>query len=363
MSRPIEAIINLSALQHNLAVTKQLVGDSRIWAVIKANGYGHGLLRVAKALNQADGFAVASAEEGLQLRQAGFLHPILLLEGLFDAAELALVIQHRLDLVVHSQHQVDWLLAQNIPEPLQLWLKLDTGMHRLGFNEAGLHQALFRLNHHAPHFKAYLMSHFACAEDPNNPFNQQQFLALSHANQSHNLKLSLANSAAIQYMPSTHLDWVRPGIMLYGAGITPAYRERFRPVMSLVSRVIAIKWIDQGESVGYGQTWQATQATCIAIIAVGYGDGYPRHAPNGTPVLVNGFRVPLAGRVSMDMITVDITEYADQIKLDDLAELWGEHLSVDEVADYANTIGYELLCGITQRVKINEQSDDHEVSD
>ncbi|AEG31576.1 alanine racemase [Thiomicrospira cyclica] len=357
MSRPIEAHINLGALQHNLAQTKALVGHSRIWAVIKANGYGHGLLRVAGALNRADGFAVASVDEALQLRQAGFLHPILLLEGLFDASELSLVLQHRLDLVVHSHHQVDWLLAQTIKEPLHLWLKLDTGMHRLGFNEEGLHQALFRLKHHAPRFKCHLMSHLACAED-DTPFNQYQYQQLLAANTNYQYKLSLANSAAIQTAPQTHLNWVRPGIMLYGAGILASQKERFKPVMTLTSRVIALKWIEAGEGVGYGQTWQASQTTCLAIVAVGYGDGYPRHATNGTPVLISGMRFSLVGRVSMDMITVDVTANAQQIKLNDPVELWGPNLSVDEVAEHANTIGYELLCGITQRVKIKELTQD-----
>lgn len=353
MSRPIQALINLSALQHNLIQTKDMVGAARVWAVIKANGYGHGLLRAAKALNQADGFAVASVEEAILLRQAGFLHPILLLEGLFDEAELQVVLQHRLDLVVHSQHQVDWLLAHSVKEPLHLWLKLDTGMHRLGFNEEGLHQALFRLKHHAPHFKCHLMSHLACAEDEH-PLNQQQYQRLLAANQTYQFKLSLANSAAIQLAPTMHLNWVRPGIMLYGAGIAPQHITHFKPVMSLVSRVIAIKWIAAGEGVGYGQTWYAPRPTCLAVVAAGYGDGYPRHAENGTPVIINNLRVPLVGRVSMDMITVDITDHANQIKLNDPVELWGEQLSVDEVAQHANTIGYELLCGITQRVKIKE---------
>jgi alanine racemase len=353
MSRPIQALINLSALQHNLTQTKALVGTARVWAVIKANGYGHGLLRVAKALNQADGFAVASVEEAILLRQAGFLHPILLLEGLFDQSELQVVLQHRLDLVVHSQYQVDWLLAHSIKEPLHLWLKLDTGMHRLGFNDEGLHQALFRLKHHAPQFKCHLMSHLACAEDEH-PLNHQQYQRLLAANQAYQFKLSLANSAAIQLAPSMHLNWVRPGIMLYGAGIVSQHLKRFIPVMSLVSRVIAIKWIATGEGVGYGQIWRAEQPTCLAVVAVGYGDGYPRHAKNGTPVMINNLRVPLVGRVSMDMITVDITHYVNEIKLNDPVELWGERLSVDEVAQHANTIGYELLCGITQRVKIKE---------
>ncbi|SFR49889.1 alanine racemase [Thiomicrospira sp. ALE5] len=357
MTRPIEALINLNALQHNLIQTKKIVGQSRVWAVIKANGYGHGLLRVAKALNQADGFAVASVEEAVTLRQAGFLHPILLLEGLFDAAELRLVLQHRLDIVIHSQHQLDWLLSDTIEDPIHIWLKLDTGMHRLGFNDEGLHQALFRLKHHAPHFKCHLMSHLACAEQVHS-LNQYQHQQLITANERYQYSLSLANSAAIQTAPHTHLNWVRPGIMLYGAGILKPHTQNFKPVMTLVSRVIAIKWIAEGEGVGYGQTWQATRKTCLAIVAVGYGDGYPRHAENGTPVVINKIRCPLVGRVSMDMITVDITDHANDIHLNDPVELWGEQLSVDEVAHHANTIGYELLCGITQRVKIKELTQD-----
>lgn len=357
MSRPLKACINLQALTHNLAQVRQLVPQSKVWAVIKANGYGHGVERVAHQLTAADGFAVASIDEAMILRQKGFIHRILLLEGVFHVDELRVVDQHNLDIVIHSIYQLDWLLTQAASEHFvhrfNIWLKLDTGMHRLGLNAKDFSQVLAQLQSSSLNYQLHVMSHFASADECED-FTQHQLQKFEQLTGSLSCAKSLANSAAIQGVKASHLDWVRPGIMLYGAGIAAQYRKRFKAVLTFKTQLISLKWIDTGEAVGYGQTWRAPRRTLLGTAAVGYGDGYPRHAPNGTPVLVNGQRVELVGRVSMDMITLDLTDLSAQVAIGDEVELWGEHLSVDEIARYAGTIGYELLCGITQRVAIEE---------
>lgn len=354
MYRPAKAYLHLSALRHNLNVAKRMADSGKVLAVIKANGYGHGIERVAKQLSSADGFGVASIDEALVLRQKGFLHRILLLEGLFSETEMPLVCQHRLDLAIHSYHQLEWLLQSPCSGPLNVWIKVDTGMHRLGFDPRELQRVIARLESAPQSFQLHLMSHFASA-DESHAFTIQQ-LELFNAHTRHlDYPKSLANSAGIQAYPQSHCDWVRPGIMLYGAGQSERIQSDLRPVMRLVSEVTALKRIDKGDFVGYGNTWQAQRETVVGVIAIGYGDGYPRHAPNGTPVVVGGRRVPLIGRVSMDMICVDVTELSQSVRIGDEAVLWGApDLSVDEVAGYAGTIAYELLCGITQRVPIIE---------
>jgi alanine racemase len=353
MSRPICAQINLAALRHNLNQVRLLTPNSKIWAVIKANGYGHGIIRVAQQLSSADGFAVASLDEALILRQQGFIHRIILLEGIFQPEEMALVEQHRLDLVLHSMHQVEWLLAYQPKFALKIWLKLDTGMHRLGFDSVGFSQAMLKVRNSLPHLKLSLMSHFASVTE-DAVFTAKQQARFEKQAKDYDLPMSLANSAALQLLPNTHLDWVRPGIMLYGAGILPKFETLFQPVLTFQTEIISLKWIDAGEAVGYGQTWVAPKRSLIGVAAAGYGDGYPRHAPSGTPVLVNKQRAFIAGRVSMDMLTLDLTGLAGQVEIGDPVILWGDGLSVDEVAEKAGTIGYELLCGITQRVPIKE---------
>ena len=359
--RPIKAIINLNALQHNLQVAKQLAPQSKVLAVIKANGYGHGIERVAKQLSAADGFGVASIDEALVLRQKGFLHRILLLEGLFCEQELPLVVQNRLDLVVHSQYQLQWLLDFEHKNQLNIWIKIDTGMHRLGFHPDAVEGVIHQLETSANKYQIHLMSHFANADDNSavgKKFTLQQKTAFHSSIQTSDFPQSLANSAALFHYPKTQLDWVRPGILLYGAGYNKRIKSQLnlKPVMKLQSQIQALHWVPKGESVGYGNRWTAPKDSLIAVVAIGYGDGYPRHAPDGTPVSVRGHRMPLAGRVSMDMITIDITKFADQIDIGDTVTLWGDELvSVDEVADLCGTIGYELLCGITARVPIIEQ--------
>ncbi|BBP45978.1 alanine racemase 1 [Thiosulfatimonas sediminis] len=356
--RPAKAYINLSSLAHNLRLIKQLAPNSKVLAVIKANGYGHGICRVAQQLSNADGFAVASLDEALLLRQKGFLHRILLLEGLFTAAELPQVLHNRLDLVIHSQYQLEWLLAHRHSVALNVWIKIDTGMHRLGFHPDAVQSVVQSLMESDNSYQLNFMSHFASADElqvHSQAFTQQQIECFKTHCQAWDYKCSLANSAGILHYPESHLDWVRPGILLYGAGVPIKPRHPFKPVMRLESQVIALKWIPAGDFVGYGNRWQAKKDTYVGVIAIGYGDGYPRHAKDGTPVVVNGERVPLIGRVSMDMITVDLSHQVDKVKVGDRAILWGDALlSVDEVAQCADTIGYELLTGITLRVPFIE---------
>ncbi|BBP43576.1 alanine racemase [Thiosulfativibrio zosterae] len=353
--RPVKAFINFEALKSNLKQVRAFAPKSKILAVIKANGYGHGMTRVAEQLSMADAFGVASIDEAIKLRHKGFLHRILLLEGLFCESEFALVIQHRLDFVIHSEHQLDWLMRLNHSQPLNVWVKIDTGMHRLGFLPEHFPKVIKKLQTLKVQPNIITMSHFASAGE-STAFTLEQLDCFNSLTQGMNGAKSLANSAAIQNLPAAHFDWVRPGIMLYGAGdlSTGQQLSPLKPVMTLKTEVTSLKWIEAGESVGYGQTWKATKKSFVGVLAVGYGDGYPRHAVSGTPVLVAGKRVPLIGRVSMDMITVDLTDLADSVQIGDEAILWGEGLPVDEVAKHASTIAYELLCGVTARVPIIE---------
>lgn len=376
--RPAKARLNLNALRHNLSVAKALTPNSKLLAVIKANGYGHGIVRVAEQLHVADGFGVASIDDALILRQQGFLQRILLLEGLFSKTELSLALQNRLDLVIHSHHQLEWLLSDSTevntqPDSgletdsleLTLWIKIDTGMHRLGFKPEEVDSVVERIETNGNRFKIHLMSHLATADEDDlasQEFTQHQITVFDQACSAYEFPKSLLNSAGIQEYSNKGFDWVRPGILLYGAGQTISVSRTngqdsdethpcaLQPVMQLESEVIAIKQISTGESVGYGRTWIAERDSVIAVVAIGYGDGYPRHAPSGTPVLINGVRVPLVGRVSMDMISVDITDHQKLVKVGSPAVLWGVGLGVDEVAHWSGTIGYELLCGVAPRV-------------
>ncbi|GKT12923.1 MAG: alanine racemase [Thiomicrorhabdus sp.] len=353
--RPAKAYINLPALRANLAYAKKLAPKSKVLAVIKANGYGHGISRVAQQLAGADGFGVASIDEALYLRQKGFLHRVLLLEGLFSESEIPLVIQNRLDLVVHSYHQVDWLLSYQTDVVINVWIKIDTGMHRLGFDLDQVAFVIKQLEDNLNHFNIHLMSHLASADETEQgglEFTQMQLARFEQATQSSRFPKSLVNSAGLLHYGSYCFDWVRPGIMLFGAG--QHNNVQLQTVMRLESEVISLKWIEEGGYVGYGHSWQAAKETFIAVVAIGYGDGYPRHAKVGTPVLINGQRCPLIGLVSMDMITIDITELANKVSIGDIATLWGKDLPVDEIAEWADTISYELLCGITKRVPMIE---------
>ncbi len=354
MSRGTKAIVRLSALAHNLERIHQLAPKANVWAVVKANAYGHGAVAVANYLqDRVSGFAVATLDEALELRESGIQQRILLLEGVTSEGQSLLAAEMGFDLVVHQQQQLAWLERLHITG-LQLWLKLDTGMHRLGLPLDGIEATIARLRAHPAGFQLGLMSHFASADEPDSPWLAQQRQRLAGIQQQFpDLPCSFANSAAVVGMPDTHADWIRPGIMLYGAS---PFAERqaqqlgLRPVMSLVAPVIALRQVPKGDAVGYGASWVAERDSQIATLAVGYADGYPRSVQAGTPVAINGQLAPLVGRVSMDLITIDVTGLS--VAVGDLAELWGEQVSVDQVAAAAGTLGYELLTRRSLRVPL-----------
>ena len=352
MTRPARAVLSAQALRHNFERVRAYAPHSKVMAVVKANAYGHGLVWTAQTLGTADGFAVASVEEGAELRAAHVTQPISLLEGFFDPAELADIARHRLVPVVHHAGQVLDLEQSKDINGLDVWLKVDTGMHRIGFPPAQATDAAARLSACAAVANVRWMSHFANADnrfDSATKYQIEEFLKLVEAGSA---ECSLANSAGIVAWPSSHLDWVRPGIMLYGA--TPligqsAVELGLKPVMTLESRLIAVHQRKKGAAVGYGGDWVCPEDMSVGVVAIGYGDGYPRHAPPGTPVLVNGVRVPLIGRVSMDMITLDLRTQP-QARAGDPVVLWGADPTVDEIAALAGTVSYELLCCVTPRI-------------
>jgi alanine racemase len=352
MTRPVRAHINLQALQHNFSRVRQSAPDSKIMAIIKANAYGHGLVRVAQALPDADAFGVSCLEEAVTLREAGFDRRIVLLEGLFDLDDLTLINGYRLDVVIHHVSQIELLEQGPVTRSLNVWLKLDTGMHRLGFEPQHVAAVSKRLRNIPQLAELNYMTHFACADEPGNAHTEAQLGVFNTALQAVDGARSLANSAGVLGWPASHADWVRPGIMLYGSSPLPgqtAQQLDLKPVMTLGTRLIAVNAHKQGDSVGYGGDWVCPADMNIGVAAIGYGDGYPRHAPPGTPVLLNGKRVPLAGRVSMDMICLDLTTRPEAAVGDEVI-LWGGGLPVDEVATAAGTIAYELLCGVGHRV-------------
>ncbi len=346
------ASINLAALRHNLAIIRQLAPKSRVMTVVKADAYGHGLLQVAEALTDADMLAVARVTEGRRLRTAGIDKPVLVLEGFFEAAEVSQALEDHLELVINNRRQLEILQQLKPDKPLVLWLKVDTGMHRLGVlpeDVADIYQQLAALD--CCELPPGLMTHFANADDISHPSTALQIRSFRDVSRSMKTYLSMANSAAILAWPETYADWVRPGIMLYGAspllGMTAAVHQ-LQPVMTLKSSLIAINHLQQGDCIGYGSTWCCPQDMPVGVVAIGYGDGYPRHAKSATPVLVNGQRCELVGRVSMDMITVDLRGI--EASVGDEVILWGDGLAVEEVALCADTISYELFCGVTSRV-------------
>jgi len=364
MARFIQADINLSALQANFQLLRQHVGDAHIVAVVKANGYGHGAVAVARALPEADIFGVACIDEAFELRDAGVLQPVLLLEGFFEKSEINQAAVNNFEVVLHSSKQLQMLVAAEMPQPITVWLKLDSGMHRLGFSECEFQQAYNEL-HNSSNVKAIrLMTHFACADDLTNKlaneFTQRQVDCFKRVSEGMDAEVSLANSAGLLAWPEFTGDWVRPGLALYGCSPLNephSLADQLLPVMTLSSRLIAIHKIEAGEGVGYGQDWHAEKDSIIGTVAVGYGDGYPRQAGTGTPVLVNGQRSQLIGRVSMDMISVDLTDLPET-KVGDPVVLWGEGISANEIARYADTIPYVLLTGITGRVPLHYHWDD-----
>jgi alanine racemase len=354
VNRLIRARIDGAALRANLRVIRGRAPGSRVMAVVKANAYGHGLLPTALALSAADAFAVARLEEGIALRSAGLNHRIVLLEGVFDAAQLAEAARYQFDLVVHETLQLELLEAFRGSQPWSLWLKVDTGMNRLGFRPEEFRAAWERVRAlQVPVEQLRVMTHLACA-DEDNDVTERQLACLAPLVGGLDVELSIANSAAVLAHPATHTAWIRPGLALYGVSPFPGRRGQdfgLRPAMTLESAVIALRDVRRGEHVGYGAAWRAARDSRVALIAAGYGDGLPRGLPSGAPVLVGGARARLVGRISMDMIAVDVTDLPP-VSIGDRAELWGEHLAVEELALAANTIPYELMCGVSQRVPI-----------
>ncbi len=352
MTRPVQACIDLAALQHNLTQVKTHAPDSRVMAIAKADAYGHGLLLCSQAFKQADAIGLLDLSDAISLRKAGISKPICLLEGFFTGDEIPPIIKNKLEPVIHSPWQLDALEKINNKSALSVWLKVDTGMNRLGFSPAEFKFILARLSAMKCIASISVMSHLAYADEPESLNSSRQIKAFLDIKEAISLTRSIANSAAILALPECHLDWVRPGIMLYGSSPfahSSAEDLNLRPVMSLESEIISVKNIKKGDAVGYGGKWICPQDMKIGVVACGYGDGYPRHATTGTPVMVAGKMTKLIGRVSMDMITVDLRGI-DEAEAGSPVELWGRKVSVDRVAKMSDTIAYELLCGVTARV-------------
>lgn len=349
MSRPLLKAIDIAALRANYDYIKSLCHSSRLMAVIKSNAYGHGMIEVANALPHADGFAVACVAEGMSLRQHGIQQKILVLQGPNCASEIDQAVAHHLAIVCHEPCQLEWIRQRQGEGIEELWVKFDTGMHRLGFaadQHAAVMSAVLGLSKLAT--PPVLMSHLANADCVDiDSMKEQQRIFDQIGNQYEGLPRSLANSGAALRDTDLHYDWVRSGLALYGClpPNTQQHDGKLQPVMTLTAPVISIKDLNAGDRIGYGSTYTCTKAMRIAILSAGYGDGYPRHAQNGTPVWINGKICPIVGRVSMDMLAIDITNHP--VQLGDQAELWGKQLAVSEVATHCDTIPYELLCAMT----------------
>jgi alanine racemase len=355
MPRPIRATVSSGALAHNLMAAKALAGGAKVWAVLKANAYGHGVERAARALQAADGFAVLDFQEAARLRVAGVTKPILMLEGFFKPIDLPLLPKYSLTPVIHNAEQVEMLRLTELAGEIDVYLKVNSGMNRLGFSVEGLRPAYNAVRMHPQVRRVTLMTHFADADGASGVRAQLDWF--NEITKGFEAPRSLANSAAlIRFPEETRADWVRPGIMLYGCS---PFSDRsaeslgLQPAMTLTSELIATQHLQAGEKVGYGFSYEAVGELTVGVVACGYADGYPRHAPSGTPVLVNGKRTRTVGRVSMDMICVDISDMPEAY-IGTPVTLWGEGLSADEVAASAGTLSYELLCALAPRVPVAE---------
>ncbi|MND32066.1 Alanine racemase [compost metagenome] len=346
--RPARALIDFQALRHNYRLAREVSGAKAL-AVVKADAYGHGAVRCAEALeDEANGFAVACIEEALELRAAGIRKPILLLEGFFEADELALIQEHDFWTVVHANWQLEAIERSSLRKPLTVWLKLDSGMHRVGLHPAEYRDAYQRLKTSGKVEKIVLMSHFARADELDCASSTEQVAVFEQVRAGLADEVSLRNSPALLGWPQVPSDWVRPGIMLYGA--TPFEQahplaERLKPVMTLESRIISVRELPAGQPVGYGAKFVTERPTRVGVVAMGYADGYPRHAPTGTPVSIDGQPSRLIGRVSMDMLTVDLSELP-QAGLGSRVELWGNEVLASDVAARAGTIPYQIFCNL-----------------
>ncbi|MFZ2301574.1 MAG: alanine racemase [Gallionella sp.] len=351
MPRPIQAHISLSALENNLRVARRAT-SARLMSIIKADGYGHGMLRVAEALSASDGFALLGITDAICLREAGFRQPILMLEGIFGAEDLVPVCEYNLACVIHSAWQIALLDAYPKNGALDVWLKINSGMNRLGFAPHQAAQAMEQLRRHRAVREITLMTHFANADEARGI--AEPLALFNDFAATYRLPRSLANSAALLRYPESHGDWVRPGLMLYGASpFADAGAQQFglKPAMTLSSRIIAVQDLRAGDEIGYGGLFRAEHAMRVGIVACGYADGYPRHAPGGTPILVDGKITQTLGRISMDMLHADLSKLP-QAGVGSPVVLWGEGMPIEEVARAAGTASYELMCALTDRVPI-----------
>jgi alanine racemase len=361
MARPIRATIDIGALRHNYSVAQRLAADTRLFAVVKANAYGHGIERAARALaGSADGFALLEMDAAVRLRESGYRGRIALLEGLFDPHEVKEVLEHRLSIVVHHAEQAQMLRGLPAGSVVDVLLKVNTGMNRLGLQPDEFGHVLGELQANPAMGRITVLTHFAQADDSRGVAWQLDVLRRLPGIE--RLPHCLANSAALLRYPETHGEWARPGIMLYG--VSPFAGETgsdigLRPVMTLESRLIAVRELAPGETVGYGAVYTASSRVRIGVVACGYADGYPRHAPTGTPVLVDGKMAKTAGRVSMDMLCVDLTD-VPEAGVGSPVVLWGMGNPVERVAEAAGTVGYELLCALAPRVPVMETGGVHE---
>lgn len=348
-----QANIDLSALQHNYHHLKVLSGDQKVIAVIKGDAYGHGSVKLAQALPFADLFAVSRLEEAEELRASGIEQPILLLEGCFCAQDLQRAAQMQLDITIHCIEQVRDLENNELAHPVNIWLKVDSGMHRLGVQPYEVSDFAKRIQRTGKlRYELGFISHFCRADEPGQPTTSRQLQCFTNATQAYPGPKTIANSAGILFWPQSQFDVARAGIALYGISPSAVHTgadHNLKPVMTLNTRIIAVRDHKAQQPVGYGETWHSGRDTKIAVIAMGYGDGYPRNAPNGTPVWINGRQVPIAGRVSMDMITVDLGPDA-QDQVGDVVEMWGANLPIETVANHVGTIPYELTIKLTPRV-------------
>lgn len=353
MLRNTVAHIDLSALRHNLEIVRAMAPNSGVVSVIKADAYGHGVSAAVRALAGTDIFAVSTPEEAVAVRESGWRGRLLSLEGFFDPEGFALARELQLELVVHQREQLEFLRHHGGLENRKLWLKIDTGMNRLGFRAADAEAAMAALEAIPGAGSPVLMTHFACADNAVHPLNKAQIECFQPLRQAWRGEVSMCNSAALINFPDTHSDWIRPGILLYGISPIPGQTGHalgLRPVMQLVTELISIKLCKKGETIGYGASFSCPRDMTIGVAAIGYGDGYPRQLGNGAPVLVNGHAAELVGRVSMDMITIDLTGHPSA-SVGDSVCLWGGTLPVETVAEQAGAIPYELICGLTRRIR------------
>lgn len=353
MSRPVLAQLDLQALKDNLQIVRRAAPGSRVWSVVKANAYGHGIDRIWSALSATDGFALLNLEEAILLRERGWKGPILLLEGFFHADDLPLLDKYRLTTSVHSNWQIKALQDAKLHAPLDIYLKVNSGMNRLGFQPERVHTVWQQLRALKNVGEMTLMAHFADAEKPDGIADAM--VRIEQAAEGLDCPRSLSNSAATLWHPEAHYNWVRPGIVLYGASPSGQWQDiansGLKPVMTLRSEIIGVQTLKAGDTVGYGSRYQAKGEQRIGIVAGGYADGYPRIAPTGTPVLVDGVRTGTVGTISMDMLAVDLTP-CPQAGIGSPVELWGNEIKIDDVAAAAGTVGYELMCALAPRVPV-----------